>query len=102
MVLYEAMHALPYHAQTFLKRLFEGTADSHYLSYTLHGGTEFTLHTMELGQVPTRNLHDDIVKSRFEEGRGSLGNAVLQVEETIAQTELSSHESQWITRGLRS
>ena len=101
MVLYEAMHALPYHAQTFLKRLFEGTADSHHLSDTLHGGTEFTLHTMELGQVPARNLHDDIVKGGLEESRGGLGNAVLQVEETIAQTKFSSHEGKGVTGSLR-
>ena len=36
LVLHIAVHALPYHAQTFLDSLLEVATDSHYLAHTLH------------------------------------------------------------------
>ena len=42
---------------------------------------------MEFGEVPTRNLADDIVKGRLEECRSNLGYRVLQVEEPVAESQ---------------
>ncbi len=68
LVLQEAVHALSNHAQTLLDGLFEGAADGHDLTYRLHARTEFTVHTLELTEVPTRNLADDVVQCRLKEG----------------------------------
>ena len=56
---------------------------------------------MELAEVPARYLADDIVEGRLEECRGLAGDGVLQVEETVAKSELGGHEGQGITGGFR-
>ena len=100
-VLCEAMHTLTNHTQTFLDSVLESATDSHHFADRLHRRTEFTIYATELGQVPTRNLADYIVECRFKESRGSLGNAVVEFEESVAHTEFGSHESQRIACRLR-
>ena len=94
------MHSLSDHAQPLLNGLFKVTSNSHYLAHRLHGRAEFLIHTMELGQIPTRYLADHIVKGRFKECRSGLCYRVFQFEEAVAHTQLGSHESQRITRCL--
>ena len=101
MVLYKTMHALSNHSQTFLKCLLKSASNSHHFADALHGRAEFALNTVELGEVPTWNLDYDIVKSGLEECRGCLSYRVLQVEETITQSELGCNKCQRITGGLR-
>ena len=97
----KAMHALSYHSQSLLYGLLKGASDGHDLSHGLHGRAKFAVYTMELSEVPTWYLADDIVEGRFEEGARSLCDRVLQVEETIAKSEFGSHEGEWVTCGLR-
>ena len=85
-VFHEAMHTLSDHAETFLDRFFEGTADRHHLSYRLHARPQFTGYTVELTQVPARYLTYHIVECRFEESAGRFRYRVLQVEQAVAQT----------------
>ena len=85
-VRHEAMHALSDHTQTLLDGLLEGTTDGHHLSYRLHATAQLLIHTMELGEIPTRNLTYHVVESRLKESRGGLGNRVVQLEQTIAHT----------------
>ena len=56
---------------------------------------------MEFSQVPTWNLTYHIVQSRFEESRSSLCHRVLQVEESVAESQFGSHECQRISGCLR-
>ena len=39
LIFHETVHALAYHAKTFLDSFFKGASDSHNLSYRLHAGT---------------------------------------------------------------
>ena len=94
------MSSLPDHTKTLLDSLLERTSDSHNLADTLHAGADLARHTMEFGKVPTRNLADNIVKRRLEESRCCLGDRVLQIEQTIAETKFRSHESKRITCSL--
>ena len=55
---------------------------------------------MELREVPAGNLADHVVEGRFEEGRGGLGDGVLEFEEPVAHAQLGGHESQGIAGGL--
>ena len=97
LVTHITMSALTDHTQTLLDSLLERAAYSHNLADTLHAGTDLAGNTVELRKVPTRNLADDIVEGRLEEGRSRLGHGVLQVEKTVAQTELRCHECERIT-----
>ena len=102
LVLHEAVHALTNHTKTLLDSLLEVTTDGHHLTDRLHRRTQLLIYTTELRQVPTWNLTNYIVKGWLEESRGSLGNGVLQLEQTVTHTELSGNESQRITCSLGS
>ena len=102
LVLHIAVHSLSNHAQTLLDSLLEVATDGHHLSDRLHGAAQLLVHTAELAQIPARNLTDHIVEGRLKEGRGGLGDGVLQFEESVAQAKLGGHESQGIARGLGS
>jgi len=86
MVVHKAVHALTNHTQTLLDGLFEGAADGHDLAHALHAGTQFVVDAVELGEVPTRNLADDVIEGGLEEGAGGLGNGVLELEQSITQS----------------
>ena len=98
---YEAVSSLPYHSQAFLDGLFEGPAYCHHLADRLHRRTDLAGDTVEFGEVPARNLADNVVKSRLEECRSGLGDGILQVEEAITQTELGCDKGQRVACGLR-
>ena len=85
LILYEAMHSLANHAQTFLNGFLESTSDGHHLAHRFHGRAQLTVHTMELAQVPTGNLAHHIVQCRFEECAGGLCHRVFQVEQPVSQ-----------------
>ena len=101
LVLHEAVHALANHAQALLDGFLEGAADGHDLAHGLHRRAQLLVHAVELAEVPARYLAHYVVQRGLEEGRGSLGNGVLQVEQTVAQAQLGSHEGQRIARGFR-
>ena len=100
LIIHKSVHALANHTQALLDRLLEGTTDGHYLTHTLHTGTQLVVHAVELGKVPTGNLAYHIVKSGFEEGAGGFGDRVLQLEQTIPQAQLGSHKCQRIASSL--
>ena len=94
------MHALPYHAESFLNSLLEGATDGHDLAHGLHRRPQLLVNTTELGEVPSGNLADYIVEGWLEEGAGGLGHGVLQLKEAIPHAQLGSDECQGIARGL--
>ena len=100
LVSYEAMGSLADHPESLLDGLLEAAADGHDLSDRFHGGADLARDSMELAQVPARYLADNIVKRRFKESRGGLGDGVLQVEESVAESEFGGHECQRITGSL--
>ena len=100
LVLNEAVHALPYHAQTLLYGLLEVAADGHHLAHRLHRRAQLTVYSAELAEVPARNLAHYVVESRLEEGTGGLGYRVFQLEQAVSQAKLGGHEGQRIARGF--
>ncbi|EJX09160.1 hypothetical protein EVA_02729 [gut metagenome] len=102
LVVYETMHALTDHTETLLDTFFESTTDRHHFTNRLHRRTDFTVYTTELAQVPSWQLTYNIVQCWFKECGSSLGNRVLQIEETVTQAQLGSNESEWIASSLRS
>ena len=100
LVLYEAVHALAYHAQAFLYGFLKRASDGHHLANRLHRRSQLFVDAVELGQIPTWNLANHIVEGRLKEGARGLGHAVLQFKEPVAHTQLGGHESQGIASGL--
>ena len=101
LVLYKAVHALAYHTQAFLNGFLEGAADGHDLAHGLHRRTQFLVYAVKLAEVPARYLAHHVVQRGLEEGRGSLGNGVLQVEQSVAQAQLGGHKCQRIAGSFR-
>ena len=74
LVAYESVGSLADHPQTLLDGFLEAAAYGHDLSDRFHGGTDLARDTVELAEVPARDLADNIVKRGLEEGRGCLGD----------------------------
>lgn len=89
-------------ANGLLDGLLEGSANSHDLSDRLHGGTNVTLHVLELGQIPTGDLGDDVIQRRLEVGAGGLCNRVGKLGERVAETNLGSSVCERVTGSLGS
>ena len=62
-VAHKAVHALTNHTEAFLHHLLEATADTHDLTHRLHGRTDLTAYTGELGEVPAGDLTNHIVEA---------------------------------------
>ena len=60
----EAVHSLSDHSQTLLDEFLETAADGHDLADRLHAGTDLAADSVELRQVPARNLADEVVQLR--------------------------------------
>ena len=101
LVFYKSVHSLSNHAEPFLDSFFKSTTDSHHLTDRFHRRSQFFIYTVEFTQIPTWNLTYNIIQCRFEESRSSLCYRVLQVEESVTQSQFSRNESQRITRCLR-
>ena len=100
LVAHEAVRALADHPDALLDGLLEGPADGHHLADALHAGADVPGDALELRQVPARDLHDDIVQGRFEEGRRRPGDRVLELVQAVAQAQLRRHGRQRIARRL--
>ena len=92
----EAVHALSDHAQTFLHDFLEALTDRHDLADRLHARTDQTAYTDELGQVPTRDLHDHVVYFRCFIG-GVGGSHFADFVKAVTQRQLGCYECQRIT-----
>ena len=101
-ILRKSMHSLTNHSETLLDSIFECATNSHYFTYGLHGTTQLAVHAAELTQVPARNLTNNIVQRRFEEGRGRLCHRVFQFKQSVSKTKFGRHECQRITGSLGS
>ena len=99
-VTHKAMHALPYHAETFLYHFLETASDAHDFAHRLHAGTYQAAHSGKLGQVPTRYFANHIVQARSHIGRVGRSHLANLVQ-SIAQGYLCCHECQRIARGFR-
>ena len=96
----KTVHTLADHTQTLLDNLLERLADRHNLTHRLHRRADLARYTSELGQVPTRDLADQVVQL------GSLicrvgGTHLANLVESVTQRQLRSNECQRITRSLR-
>ena len=100
LVVDEAVHALADHAEALLDDLLEGAADGHHFAHGLHGGAELAVYAAELAEVPAGYFAHHVVECGFEEGRGGLGDGILEVEEAVAEAELGGDEGEGIARGL--
>ena len=100
-IAYKTVHALPDHAQALLDNLFKRTSDRHDFAYRLHARTDAARYADEFGQVPARNLADEVIErgsyvSRV--GRAHFANLV----KGISQSNLSGYKGERITGGFRS
>ena len=100
LVLHETVHALSNHTQAFLDNFLKGAADGHYFADGFHRRTQFAVNATEFAEVPAGEFADHVVEGRFEESAGCLRHGVLQVEEAVAQSQLSGHEGEGIARGF--
>ena len=60
----KAVHSLTYHPETLLNEFLEAAAYAHNLADRLHARADTAAHTGKFGQVPARNLADEIVELR--------------------------------------
>ena len=97
----ETVHTLTNHTKTLLHDLLERLTDGHDLTDRLHGRVDLTVNAHELGQVPTRDLHDDIINRWSDVSRVRRAH-LTDLVEGITQSQLSGHESQRITGSLGS
>ena len=87
-------------ADSLLERLLKGTTDGHNLTNRLHGRANVALDVLELGQIPSGNLGDDVVKRRFEVGGGGLGDSVGELRKGVAETDLGGSVGQRVAGSL--
>ncbi len=97
----ETVHTLADHSQAFLNRFFECAANGHNLAHRFHRRADMAVNAMELAEVPAGYLHYYVVERGLEECRCTLGDAVLEVKQSVAEGKLRCHESKGITGGLR-
>jgi len=76
------------HADSLLERFFESTADSHDFTDGLHGRANVTVDVLELAQVPTGHLGDDVIKRGLEVGSGRASDGVGKLRKSVTQTDL--------------
>ena len=68
--------------------LFERPADSHHFSDAFHLRAEHRLGSGEFFELPSWNLHDDVIDGGFEAGRGLAGDIVLDFVEPVSDSQL--------------
>ena len=83
-----------------LERFFECTTDSHDLTDRLHGTANIALDVLELAQIPSRHLGDDVIEGGFEVGSSGLGDGVGQLRKSVSETNLRGSVGQGITGSL--
>ena len=89
-------------ANRLLDRFLECSTDTHDLTNTLHAATEQATDTAELLEIPTGNLHDDVVQAWFETGCCNSGDGVPDFVQGNVETELGGDESEWVSSGFGS
>ena len=99
LVAHEAVGPLAYHPEALLDGLLEGEAYGHHLADRLHACADLAGHSVELAEIPTRDLAHDILHVRLVEC--ALGAAcILDLGQFIAETYLGGDECEGITCGL--
>lgn len=88
-------------SNSLLQGFLERTTDGHDFTNRFHGGSDVSLDVLELGQIPFRDLCDDVVKGWLETSSGGLGDGVRQFGESVAKSNLSSGVSKGVSSGLR-
>src|SRR5262249_36054381 len=64
------------HPDRFLQNFRKGSADGHDFAHRLHFGADPMLYSVELLQVPPRDLAHDIVERRLKECAGGFGDRI--------------------------
>ena len=85
---------------SFLHRLLECLSNRHDFSNTLHTTAQKSRHPLELLEIPSRNLDDDVIQTRLEAGGSVLGDRVLDLVERNVESELGGDESERVSSGF--
>ena len=85
---------------SLLERLLEGTTNGHDLTDGLHGASNVPVDMLELAQIPSGDLGDDVVQTGLEVGGGGLGDCVGELRESVAQPDFGSSVGQRVTGSL--
>ena len=80
----------------------EGIGDSHYLTCSLHLSTEVSLSVYELIERPLRELNCNVVECRLEGSICVARNGILDLIESVAQSDLGSNLRDRVTCRLGS
>jgi hypothetical protein len=83
-----------------LDGLFESSADAHDFTDALHATAKKPADPIELLEVPTGYLDDNVVQARLKASASYFRYGVLDLVQWNAQTELSGNERKGITRGF--
>ena len=96
----EAVHADVEHAQRLLDHLGEGAADGHDLADALHLAADAHGGAAELAEVPARDLADQVVERRLEEGGGAPRDGVGDLGQRVAERDLGGDVGERVAGGL--
>ena len=77
-----------------LYRLLKRSPNTHNLTHTLHAAAQQPTDTVELFQVPARDLDDHIIQAGLEARAGDFSHRVLDLVERDAKSEFRSDESE--------
>ncbi len=74
-----------------VQSLLEAASNAHHLAHGLHLQAQAAVCPFKLVEVPTGDLHDDIVQGGLEIRRGGLGDLVAQFIQGVADGELGGN-----------
>jgi hypothetical protein len=83
-----------------LNGLFESSADAHDFTDALHATAKKPADPVELLEVPTWYLDDNVVQARLKASASNFRHGVLNFVQWDTQTELSGNKCKGITRGF--
>ena len=84
----------------FLDSLLERAPNAHNLSDRLHARAEQAADTVELLEVPARDLNDTIIETRLEARAGDARDGVADLVERDAETKLRGDERERVAGRL--
>lgn len=88
-------------ANRLLNRFLKRPTDAHDLTDALHAAAEEATDTVELLEIPTRNLHNNIVQTWFEACSRDLGDGVPDFVQGDVETQLGGDKGKRVSGCFR-
>jgi len=97
----KAIEPIVNRADSLLECLLESPSNGHDLADRLHAAAEQGTDASKFFEIPTRNLHNAVVKRGLEAGRCDLRDRVLDFVQRDSKAELRGNESERVSCRLR-